>query len=557
MISAIKLFRHEILSRKWILLALVLIVILVSFVQVFPITIMRRIIDSAVSSGEHSQLLKMGLIFVLLQVLNVLLKYLFQTTNKTYNVHLEHRIRSRLFSHIMLLPLAFHRSRKGRNELFVDLNDSTMMSASFVVEPILYIIETVLIFAFGFYFIWQIDPLLTVVVVPIGGAITATVLLTGKKVKSLASYELESKSALFTCLLESVRGIYPVKLAVREHLQSEVFKTLSKKYGTSATQAFNYQARTQALHTFTFMLLIGVVLVLGAFRVQAGHLTIGGLTSIMMYNHLLVDPILGFFTFYQSYKSISVGFSRISRILDIRPEELYTGLIPEIESGFRIDFRDVHFSYPSGDAVLAGIDLNIEPGEKLVITGDNGSGKSTLLQLLIGYSDRYSGSIRVGGVEVKDYMKSSLRNSISYMPQSYYIFDGTIEQNIKLFNPDLSDRKYTEILRLLDLQDLVEELDNNSDRELGQDGIGLSAGQCQRVVLARTLAKDADIYILDEFNAHLDAKINKALYERIIGYLSDRTVIFVEHKYELISHVNRIIKINEGQVAEISIQCEM
>ena len=224
---------------------------------------------------------------------------------------------------------------------------------------------------------------------------------------------------------------------------------------------------------------------------------------------------------------------------------------PLVEVKKGVTFEHVCFGYNSGVEVLHDINLDVRVGEMLALVGNSGGGKSTLVSLLPRFYDVTKGSIKVDGVDVRDFALNDLRQHIAMVFQDNFLFDGTIKENILLGNPSATDEDIRKALHNACLSDFIDSLENGVETYIGERGILLSGGQKQRVAIARAFLKNAPIVILDEATSALDNKSEEIVQRAIDNLMKDKTVFVIAHRLSTVKNANRIAVINEGSLVEL------
>ncbi|MGI5328603.1 ABC transporter ATP-binding protein [Actinomadura nitritigenes] len=221
-----------------------------------------------------------------------------------------------------------------------------------------------------------------------------------------------------------------------------------------------------------------------------------------------------------------------------------------------IRFRDVRFGYRHGTPVLRGMDLTVPPGTMTAIVGPSGAGKSTVIRLLARFYDVDDGAVEIGGADVRDLTTPELMNRLALVFQDVYLFDGTLEDNIRAGRPDVPDAEFAAAIEAARVDAIAERLPDGLHTRVGEGGHALSGGERQRVALARALVKDAPILLLDEATSALDP-VNAAAVTRALSLLSDRTRIVIAHHLETIAHADQIAFVDDGRVIEAGTHDEL
>ena len=214
-----------------------------------------------------------------------------------------------------------------------------------------------------------------------------------------------------------------------------------------------------------------------------------------------------------------------------------------------LTFKEIHYRYDYGRDILSGINLTIEQGSKIAFVGVSGSGKSTLAKMMVNFYNPSQGEIKLGGMNLNQIDKKSLRQHINYLPQQPYVFNGTILENLLLGAKE--DTTQEDILRAVEIAEIREDIERmplNYQTELTSDGVGISGGQRQRIALARAHLTDAPILILDEATSSLDILTEKRIMENLMSL--DKTLIFIAHRLTIAERVDKVVVLNQGKIVE-------
>lgn len=303
---------------------------------------------------------------------------------------------------------------------------------------------------------------------------------------------------------------------------------------------------------------IAIVLAYGTSLINNGIMTAGSFASFVTSLLLLYKPVKTLGNTLTGIQNIFVAMGRVFELFDLEPKIKDSENAVELK-GFEkeIQFKDVYFEYVPNQPVLKDINLTIPKNETLAIVGNSGGGKSTLVNLLPRFYDIKSGSITIDGKDIKDFTIKSLRQNISMVFQDNFLFSGTIKDNILMGKPEATPEELMQVIEMAHLQDMVEELPEGLDTELGERGLTLSGGQRQRVAIARALLKDAPIVILDEATSALDNESEAIVQKAMDNLMKNRTVFIIAHRLSTIKNANRIAVINEGELVELGTHEEL
>lgn len=315
--------------------------------------------------------------------------------------------------------------------------------------------------------------------------------------------------------------------------------------------------------------LLGILSYYGAYvliiyRTLNGLISIGELTFLSGSFNRLQSNLQAFFSRFTRISESALYLQDYFDFIDLKAEELtidYVAMPENIEKGF--EFRNVHFSYPESDIeILKGISFSLEIGEKMAFVGQNGAGKTTLIKLILRFYRPTKGVILLDGIDIDTFDKVEYRRRFGVIFQDFFRYEFTLRENIAVGNidalenaPKIEDAAFKSLAN-----QVVQEMKNGLDQQLGRrfkKGQELSGGQWQKVALARAYIKDADILILDEPTAALDARAEYEVFERFIGLTKGKTSIIISHRFSTVRMADRILVLDEGKVLELGTHEEL
>lgn len=515
---------------------LLLIILAYSFSSFIPILFIQNLIDAVSLSSFDTALIRIltaGGLYIIFQFLS---QYLYASYHyygdKLQNEHAMN-IRNTLFAHLL-----------KANELKVKGNDYSQISNS-IIEDTQYIadnyyrvlivdIVAVINFIIGFIFMASINLYLALIIIPLG-LLTS---LCSKRIDRRTEQNLEQQKTLtektWKLFSEGVRGLKNIKIFDRQGFYQERIKsTATDLYRTNINQS-KIENYGSCIVGALYMTTIALIMLFSAIFVYKGMLSFGGLLALVLYNHMLVDPLIDLIENRQKTKKLSISIARLEQVLSI--EELDK---ERIDSTINvISFDNVSFSYDQL-SVLHDFNARFEKNRKYCISGKTGTGKSTIVNLLTGYLTPDSGSIIVVSSEGKEY-KNIIPERISYMIQGGFLFNTSIRDNIRFANPDIGEKQLGEIIRACCLEEVCERVSGN----IGDDGNLLSGGERKRVQLAVCLAKPfSEVLIFDELSSSLDASTFRLILNNIQGFMKGKIVIFIEHYFVDKQDYDEVIKL--------------
>lgn len=299
--------------------------------------------------------------------------------------------------------------------------------------------------------------------------------------------------------------------------------------------------------TLTVQALFTALLVLGTYLALGGNIGVAEVLTILVLAARCADPLLSLSDIGGKLRAARAELDRLDTVLRTEP-------LPEPREPVRPEGNDVEFdsvTFQHGDrTVVDGVSLSVPSGQRLAVVGPSGAGKSTLLQLLARFYDVEAGAVRIGGVDVRSIDTEVLMSQIAIVFQNVYLFDGTIEENVRLGRPDASDAEVRAAASAARLDEVVDRLPGGWETNVGEGGALLSGGERQRVSIARALLKDAPIVLLDEVTSALDPVNEAAVHEGIERLMAGRTVVMVAHRMRTVQRADRVVFLEGGRVVE-------
>jgi ATP-binding cassette subfamily B protein len=282
-----------------------------------------------------------------------------------------------------------------------------------------------------------------------------------------------------------------------------------------------------------------------------GELTTGDFVVFMLLTQRLTGPMAQLSSIVDWYENAKASGKRICGLMDV-PVRIADAPNPVAlgDVDGRVAYDDVTFAYESGDTVLDGVDIAVDPGETVAIVGPTGAGKSTVAKLLLRLYDVTDGAVRVDGHDVRDAALADLRSSIGYVSQDTFLFDGTIAENIRYGRFDADREAVIEAAEAAEAHEFVRGLSEGYDTRVGERGVKLSGGQRQRIAIARTVLQDPEILLLDEATSAVDTETEYLIQRSLDRLAADRTTVVIAHRLSTVRDADTIVVLDDGRVVE-------
>ncbi|HEX6392264.1 MAG TPA: ABC transporter ATP-binding protein [Acidimicrobiales bacterium] len=538
--------------RKYLLTGLVLVVLDALAALAGPVLI-RWGLDQGVAKGSERALWLSSAIFLVVALLDLgdsMLQVL--VTGRTAE-RLLLALRVRIWSHLQRLSIDYYeREMAGRImtrmttdvDAFSNLLQSGLINAVVAMFTFLGVAIALLVWN------WNLGLVALSVLVPFAGATIAYRRL------SSAAYERarERVAVVNASMQESLSGVRESQAFVRESRNRRDFRQLSKGYLDARLGAQRLVALYFPFVDFLSDTAAVLVLAVGSAMIASRSLTAGELVGFLLYLGLLFNPIQQLSQTFDSYQQAGASGAQINALMAVRPlvVEDPQPVRPEQISG-SVAFKDVHFSYPSGFSgreALAGVDLEISPGESVALVGETGAGKSTIVKLITRFYDPTSGSVSVDGIDLRRMDLPAFRHRLGYVPQEAFLFSGTIRDNIAYGRPDATDAEVEAAARAVGAHDLVAGLAGGYLHRVSERGRSLSTGQRQLIALARAELVNPAILLLDEATSNLDLATEARVTRAMNVVAQGRTTVVIAHRLQTARRADRILVLDGGRVVE-------
>ena len=362
-----------------------------------------------------------------------------------------------------------------------------------------------------------------------------------------------------TVVQENVRGIRVVKTYVREDHETEKFEGVSGMLYRTFSKAQKTMAGVMPLMQFCMYACMLLISWFGARLIVGGSMTTGELTSMFSYAMQILMSLMMVAMVFVMITMAKASAERVAEILDEQPD-LHNPANPihEVKDG-AIEFDDVSFSYNGDERKLAlkNVNLHIKAGQTVGILGGTGSAKSTLVQLIPRLYDTTHGTVKVGGVDVRDYDIEALRDQVAMVLQKNVLFSGTIKENLRWGDENASDEELERVCRLAQADEFIQQMPDKYDTHIEQGGSNVSGGQKQRLCIARALLKKPKILILDDSTSAVDTKTDALIRKAFAEEIPDTTKIIIAQRVSSVQDADQIVILDGGTVQAVGTHDEL
>ena len=524
--------------------------VLVSVLNLIPPMVMGRVID-AITSGRLTQdELLLHLFYLLLAAFGMYyLRYVWRMYILGTSYRLGQIMRSRLFEHFTKMSPAFYQNYRTGDLMAHATNDINALTrlagggVMLAVDASITALVTLLTMLFSIS--WQMT---LVAILPLPFMAYATSRL-GRKTHKAFGESQAAFSELNNKVQESVSGIKVTKSFGYQSDELASFQEVNNLTFQKNLQTMKYDSLFDPMVLLFVGSSYALTLLVGAFMVQAGQVTVGNLVTFISYLDMLVWPLMAIGFLFNITQRGKVSYQRIESLLSQEspvkdPESPLDG----IENG-RLDYAIDRFAFED-EETLRDIHFSLEKGQTLGLVGQTGSGKTALIKLLLREYDVDQGAIYLNGHDIRDYRLADLRSLMGYVPQDQFLFASSILENICFGNPDLPFSAVEEATQLAQVYQDIQAMPEGFDTVIGEKGVSLSGGQKQRLAMSRAMILNPDILILDDSLSAVDAKTEFAIIDNLKETRKDKTTIITAHRLSAVVHADLILVMQNGQIIE-------
>lgn len=552
------------LYRKKLIIGFIVIAISAVFTNLIPLVISKAI-DRIREHAEGTNLFNYAALTVGFSIISGIFLYLTRQMIIVVSREIENDLRNDFFGHILQQDQQYFHFHPTGDIMALATNDISAVR-NFLGPGIMYTAETFINFTMAISLMFSFNTELTIIaIVPIP-FISYIVYRIGKSINYKFEKVQEQFSDLTTRAQENLSGIKVIKAYVREESETESFRKLSLDYMKKNLELAKVQSFSYPIMFLLTGFSVIIVLYFGGNKIISGQLTIGELTAFIIYLGLLTWPIISLGWIINLTQRAEASMKRLCGVFDSKPS-IYSPEFTTANSGEDpvkalnlksqmtvtgdIEFRNVNFRYHDDfPYVLKNVNIKINAGETLGIIGHTGSGKSTFVNLVSRLFDTKEGEILVDGINIKQYDLAALRTSIGYVPQETFLFSESIEKNIAYAENSFNKEEVIKAAKISQIYKDVDNFPKRFDTILGERGINLSGGQKQRTSIARAIAADPRIMILDDAFSAVDTYTEEEILKGLKQVMKDRTTILISHRISTLNNADRIIVLKEGSIAE-------
>jgi ATP-binding cassette subfamily B protein len=517
--------------------------------QIALVWVTKHVIDSALVPRDTRKLWYFVGAIVALGVARAILMYGRRMISGRQALAVEMDMRQGLYAHLVRLSFGFydrHQTGQLMSRATVDLQGVRFFLGYGLIFFFQNILTVVFVTAVLLVFQWKLA-LIALAITPV----LVVLAYRYSHVSHPTLREVQQKLAdVATVAEENIVGVHVVKSFAQEPKEEQKFRRRSEEVFDQTIKANRQRALYVPFISWVPLVAQAVVLLVGARMVTSGELSVGGFVAFNLYLGMLVMPLRSLGMWIGQAQRATAAGERIFQIMD-EPEEVadrpHADELPP--GGGHIRFESARFEYLAGRPVLEDVTLDVPPGRTIALIGHTGSGKTTLTSLVPRFYDVTAGRVLVDGVDVRDVTLRSLRSEIGVIGQDPFLFSATVRENITFGAPELTDEEVEHVARLAQAHEFIERLPDRYETVIGERGITLSGGQRQRLAIARAIAVDPRILILDDATASVDATTEARIRFGLREAMEGRTTLIIAHRLSTISLADEIVVVDNGRIA--------
>ncbi|MEA5256199.1 ABC transporter ATP-binding protein [Arcicella aquatica] len=565
--KSLKHLNQYFLKYKWYLILGTLFTFISNLFGVVPAQIVRYALDLVKETidlyflydGFASQkmvyeffafsILLYGSLIMVLALLKGFFLFLVRQTLIVMSRHIEFDLKNEIYQHYQTLPLSFYR-KNNTGDLMARISEDVNKVRMYVGPSLMYGLNLISVFILVVWYMLSVNEKLTwYVLLPVpflSGSIYFVNTIIMRKSEQIQA----NLSKISTFTQEAFSGIRVLKAFVQEEPSTIAFTKQANVYREKSLDLVKVDSLFTPLVSVLAGLSSVIVVYVGGLEVMAGRLTAGSITEFILYVYMLTWPMIALGWTTSQIQRAAASQQRINEFLNIKTDIVSKEDIRHTVEG-AIEMKNVNFTYPdSGIVALKDFSMTIKPGESIAILGTTGSGKSTVANLLCRMYDASAGEINIDNLPIKSLNVNMYRSQIGYVPQDVFLFSDSIRNNVSFGSSDMTDETIIKAAKDADLYNNVIDFPEGFDTVLGERGVTLSGGQKQRLSIARAIAREPQILILDDCLSAVDTKTENQILNNLQEIMKGRTSVIISHRVSSAKLADKIIMLDDGNIIE-------
>lgn len=535
--------------RSYLIWSVVLTVVIAGIAPLLPMLV-EYALDNFILKNDYEGLIAMTVTMLLLLLFQTLVRYYHTLLTNTLGQSVIRDLRIETFNHITNLRLKyFDKTPIGRliTRTVSDLETIADIFSEGLIQIIGDILQLVVIISVMFYTDWKLT---LIVLIPMPLMVISTHFFQ-EAMKSAFQDVRYWVANLNTFLQEHITGVSLIQYFAREKQEMDKFKAINAEHRNAHIRSNWYFSIFFPVIEIIMAIALGLLVWYGAKSILAARISPGVVVAFIMYINMIFRPIRELVDKFNTLQMGMVGAERIFSVLDTKEETPNEGTYKPEKIRGEITFENVWFAYDDEKWVLKDVSFKVAPGETLALVGATGAGKSSTINILSRFYEINKGSIKLDGVDIREYDIHYLRRTIATVLQDVFLFSDSVAHNISLNNPSISMDAIIAAAKQVGAHAFIEQLPGAYHYEVKERGATLSAGQAQLISFIRALVHDPHILVLDEATSSVDTETELLIQQAIDTLMSNRTSIVIAHRLSTIQKADKIIVLDHGEIKEI------
>ncbi|TYQ15066.1 UNVERIFIED_CONTAM: ATP-binding cassette subfamily B protein [Acetivibrio alkalicellulosi] len=519
--------------------------------------ISKNIVDEGLIRNDYSLLIKLVIIGFVLVIVDQGIGLLETRFRMFISLMLPYELSKKAFKHLIKLNIMYFNDTNYA-EIMNNINMDVSNISRIADRSLFYIVTQVFKIVGGIVGLILIDWKLTLVVLAIIPVKYKVINILARKRQDMFTKYMEVYGDYSSWQGDVIAGVKEIKLMGIDRLKVGEFIKKQRAIIKIDTKMNILDKVNEVSETVMFEIVTGVLYIIGAYFILNARFTVGGLMAFITYCIYVTAPISAILNIGYNFSDVLPSAKRFFEFLDMEKED--DGIInlkridcKEIRGILK--FENISFKYKDDRKVLSNINFEVNEGEKVAIIGCNGSGKTTLINLLLRLLKPEGGKIYLDGIDISQIKTREYRQLISVVSQNAYLFNATIKENIYPYSRN--DLKVYISAKESNIDDFIQSLPEKYDTLVGVNGANLSGGQKQKIAMARAIAKDSKILVLDEATSNYDIESEYQMIDLVVNKLKEKTVLMITHKLQVLKEVDKIIFIEHGKIGDLGTHEEL
>ncbi|MCM2276994.1 MAG: ABC transporter ATP-binding protein/permease [Oligoflexia bacterium] len=535
----------------WLIVASLLLAIPLSAIRASPGPLLKYFVDEVLVSRNAGKLALFPIIAIGIYLVNFFVRFGHYYFLRVVIARVNQKVKNDLYEHILGLSADYFTtrstgtliSRVGADPQYIDAGLACINTLAR--EPLTFLF----LFAHAMMLNWKLTLLTFLVIPPLAWVFSAT----GRNLKRYIARITEENSRLYSTLQESFTGVRVIKMFGLEGYVKRKFLDRSEQFTKFLLKTAVLEETSHPMVEILTSFIIALVIYFGGRQVLGGQMTAGELQDFIISFGLMMNPLRQMNDVNLRLSQASAACARIFEVMDWKGrlhEPVQPAPLKSFEKGIRVE--DVSFAYPDepGRKVLDGISFPVRRGQMVALVGASGAGKSSFVSLLPRIFDVTEGRILIDGHDIRELALEDLRRQIAVVNQDVFLFNDTIEENIRCGKLTATDAEIREAARRAHALEFIERLPQGFATVIGDRGQKLSGGERQRLSIARAFLREAPILILDEATSSLDTASERAVQSALDELMKNRTTLVIAHRLSTVRHADQILVLKEGRIVE-------